>query len=271
MCDKKEKSDRNLDLMFKTIRQDKAPRQIIQQIRTAILEGDLKPGNRLAAESELMRQFGVSKATLREALRALEYLGLIEIRKGASGGAFVAEVDMKVTLESLTNFLHFKSLSIHHITFIRKNLEPCAAQIAAQTISEEDLDHLKYFIETSKVALTRGDAATVRKCEIQFHRTIAKTTQNPILILVLDFIENLLEDLKRVLKPDTAFSESVIESHQRIYRALYNRDPQKASQEMLRDVLKVEEGLAAFSSKHAKSLALLEGRREIGNCLKYGC
>lgn len=234
--------------MFKNIRQDRAPRQIIQQIRAAILEGELKPGNRLAAETELMSQFGVSKSTLREALRALEYLGLIEIRTGANGGAFVAEVDMQITMESLVNFLHFKSLSIRHITLIRRNLEPCAAQIAAEVMSAEDLKQLKDLIEDSKIALDRGDTAELTKKEIQFHRTIANSTRNPILILILDFIENLLEDVKRILKPDKAFSKSVIQSHERIYRALYNRDAKMASQEMLRDVLKVEKGLAALSS-----------------------
>jgi GntR family transcriptional repressor for pyruvate dehydrogenase complex len=245
--------------MFKTIQQNKAPRQIIQQIRAAILEGELKPGNRLAAETELMRQFGVSKSTLREALRALEYLGLIEIRKGANGGAFVAEVDMQITMESLANFLHFRSLSIHHITLIRRNLEPCAAQIAAEAMSEEDLEQLKRLIEVSKSALGRGDIGTLRKSEIQFHRTIASASQNPILILILDFIENLLEDVKRILKPDLAFSKAVIESHKRICRALQRRDGEMASQEMLRDVLNVEKGLAALSSSKGKSVGLVEG------------
>ena len=234
--------------MFRTILQNKAPRQIIQQVRSAILKGELQPGNRLAAESELIKQFGVSKSTLREALRALECLGLIEMRKGANGGAFVAEVDMQVTIESLANFLHFKSPSIHHITLIRKNLEPCAAEIAAGVISDGELQHLKTLLEVAQDALSKGDLATVRRSEIQFHRTIANCTKNPILILILDFIESLLEDLKRILKPDISFSKSVIEAHERIYEALRNRDPKMASHEMLKDVLKVEEGLSAFSS-----------------------
>ncbi len=232
--------------MFKTIQQNKAPLQIIQQIRSAILKGELQPGNRLAAESELIRQFGVSKSTLREALRALECLGLVEIRKGVNGGAFVAEVDTQVTIESLTNFLHFRSYSIHDITLIRRNLEPCAAQIAAKSMSDEDLKYLKRLIEDSKDALSKGNTKRLRTSEIQFHRTIANSTKNPILILILDFIESLLEDLKRILKPDTEFSKAVIESHELIYKALFNRDPEMAFRLMLQDVLKVEEGLSKF-------------------------
>ncbi|MBW1800337.1 MAG: FadR family transcriptional regulator [Deltaproteobacteria bacterium] len=235
--------------MFQTVRQNKAPQQIIHQIRSSILEGQLKPGDKLASESELMTEFAVSKSTLREALRALEYLGLIEIRKGANGGAFVAEVDMEITKESLANFLHFKNLSVQHISAIRKNLEPYAARVAAETISPEDLDRLKDLLEVCRNALSKGDSTSLRKNEVQFHRIIANATHNPILILILDFIENLLEDVKRILKPDMAFSKRVIESHERIYGALKKRDPERASREMLVDVLNVEKGLARLSKK----------------------
>ena len=229
--------------MFKTVRQSKAPQQIIQQIRATLLEGKLKPGDRLASEKELMGEFAVSKSTLREALRALEYLGLIEIRKGVNGGTFAAEVSLEITKESLANFLHFKDLSVHHLSAIRKNLEPYAAQVAAGMISDDDLEELKSLNDLCVKALSEGDAQASRKNEIQFHRTIANATRNPILILILDFVENLLADVKRVLNPDIEFSKGVIESHQRIYQALADRDPEKASREMLKDVLKVEEGL----------------------------
>ena len=73
--------------MFKPINSRKATQLIIKQIRSAILRGKIAPGEKLPSSSELTDEFGVSKATLREALRALEYLGLIDIRKGAKGGS----------------------------------------------------------------------------------------------------------------------------------------------------------------------------------------
>ena len=82
--------------MFKaTDKTEKVSESIITQIRDAILSGKVKPGDRLASEKELLSQFSVSKATMREALRVLESMGLIEIRKGVVGGVFIAEVDMK--------------------------------------------------------------------------------------------------------------------------------------------------------------------------------
>jgi DNA-binding FadR family transcriptional regulator len=78
--------------MFKSAKSNKISGHIIEQIREAIFKGQLKPGDKLPPERELMKNFKVSKATLREALRSLEVLGFLEIRKGVSGGAFVTEV-----------------------------------------------------------------------------------------------------------------------------------------------------------------------------------
>jgi GntR family transcriptional repressor for pyruvate dehydrogenase complex len=80
--------------------------------------------------------------------------------------------------------------------------------------------------------------------EINFHRVIAQATNNPILVLILDFVEDLLEDFKKVLKPDLAFSKSVLDAHDRIYEAICNKNPEKASAEMYRHVHEVEAHLA---------------------------
>lgn len=230
--------------MFDAVRHRKAPQQIVHQIRNAILEGRLTPGDKIASDRELMEQFNVSRQTLREALRALEYLGLIEIRKGVTGGAYVAEVDMDITRDSLVNFLHFKNLSVHHLSEIRKIIEPYAARVAAASICEEDLARLREIHQTCKEISADGYSGELTRHEIRFHRIIANTTGNPILILMLDFVENLLEDAKKVLKPDQAFSDAVIHAHERILEAIVAHDPERASAEMRRHVVEVEEGLS---------------------------
>ena len=226
--------------MFKTARTSKITQKIIDQIRTAILEGKLKPGDILPPEKELMEQFGVSKQTLRESLRALEHMGLIDVRKGVGGGAHIVEVDIEVTKQSLANFLYFQNLSIENLSELRKLLEPHAAEKAAGDISKEDLDHLERLNHTARESLDRNFLEKLSHNEINFHRVIAKNTGNPLLILVLDFVENLLEDFKKVLKPDEAFSRSVLDAHDRIYKAICDKDPEKAATEMYRHVHEVE-------------------------------
>ena len=98
--------------MFESARQNKTTDIIIERIRTAILEGKLKPGDKLPPEKELGDQFGVSRQTMRESLRALEHMGLIILKKGSGGGAFIVEVERQVATQNLANYLYFKNLTI---------------------------------------------------------------------------------------------------------------------------------------------------------------
>ncbi len=230
--------------MFTTARTSTITEKIISQIRTAILAGKLKPGDILPPEKKLVDQFGVSKQTLRESLRALEHMGLIDVRKGIGGGAHIVEVDMQVTKQSLANFLYFRDLTIENLSELRKLLEPHAAAKAAQHISEEDLRTLGQLNNVARENLNKKFLQEMSRNEINFHRLIALTTQNPILILILDFVEDLLEDFKKVLKPDLTFSLSVLDAHDKIYKAICDRDPDRAAADMYRHVSEVEAHLA---------------------------
>jgi len=238
-----------LRIMFKPVTSSKAPQIIIKQVRSAILRGDIAPGEKLPSSDELMALFGVSKATLREALRALEYLGLIEIRKGAKGGLYAKEVDMKVSQESLINFFHFKKVSVEHLSEVRKILEPYAAKVAAETISEDGIQQLKEINDHCETSLSKKPDQEINEHLLSFHRVIAQCTDNPILIFILAFVEDLLQETKDLLRPDDMFFQAVVEDHKRIYEALVDRDPDRAYDEMLKDVSKVEEFLIAIKNK----------------------
>jgi GntR family transcriptional repressor for pyruvate dehydrogenase complex len=216
--------------------------QIIEQIRNAILSGRFKPGNKVASEKELMSEFGVSKATLREALRVLEGMGLVEIKKGISGGVFIAEVDMKTTISGIINFLHFKTVSIKDITMIRYLLEPPVVQIAASRIQPEDIFKLENMIVEQPAV-----PQTIFSKEIGFHRYLARMTENPILILVMDFIDNILNDVKFQLDPGTKFYHNVAKAHQAILECLRQKDGVGARREIVNDLLEVGNYLAKLS------------------------
>jgi GntR family transcriptional repressor for pyruvate dehydrogenase complex len=226
--------------------------QIIEQIRNAILSGRFKPGDKVASEKELMSEFSVSKATLREALRVLEGMGLVEIKKGIAGGVFIAEVDMRTTISGIVNFLHFKTVSIRDITMIRYLLEPPVAQIAASRIGPEDIVKLESMI-VENPAVPR----TIVSREIGFHRYIARMTQNPILILVMDFIDNILNDIKFQLDPGAEFYHKVAIAHQAILECLKQKDGVGARREIVQDLLEVGSHLARLSGTQPFDPAML--------------
>lgn len=232
--------------MFKPISRHKAPQVIIDQIRNAILQGKIAPGEKLPSSSELMDKFDVSKATLREALRTLEYMGLIDIRKGAKGGLYASKVESKVSRDSLINFFHFQSVSVQNLSEVRKILEPYAAKVAAHKISAEDIEALSEMNQRCTDALAKGKHDKISMELINFHRVIAQCTENPILIFILKFVEDLLQEAKDQLRPDKHFFQSVVEAHKKIVDALQDRDAERAWDEMYKDVSQVEERLAAI-------------------------
>jgi GntR family transcriptional regulator, transcriptional repressor for pyruvate dehydrogenase complex len=213
--------------------------QIIDQFRDAILSGQFKPGEKVASEKELIAQFGVSKATLREALRVLEAMGLIEIRKGTAGGAFVADVDMRATLNSLVNFLRFEKISVREITMFRYLIEPTVAGIVAIKITEKDIHNLRKIIGRT-VTKSKNEVSK----EIGFHRYLARMVDNTLLNLIIDFVDNILSTLKTELQIKEDFYRSVRTSHRYILECLIQKDPIAAAVAMGNDLLEVGNYLA---------------------------
>jgi GntR family transcriptional repressor for pyruvate dehydrogenase complex len=217
----------------------KVSHYVVEQIRDAILRGAFKPGDRLASERELIAQFQVSKASMREALRVLEGMGLIEARKGTGGGIFAAEVNMNTTVHSLTNFLHFKNVSIGDITALRYFLEPRLAQMAAPKVTDNDIRVLETMTNDEVNGYPTNDQRG-----IGFHYYIARLSENPLLILIMDFIESLLADLKVGLNPEPDFYDEVGYDHFKIIECVRRKDVNGVRKEMASHVLRVGDYLA---------------------------
>ena len=206
--------------MFESIKSNRISESIIYQIRQAIFEGKLRIGDKLSSEEKLMQEFGVSRATLRAALHSLEVLGFIEIKKGKAGGAFIIEIDPKKARDFFINFLHFRNLSLRDLFEVRKILEPYMATKAAKSVNEDNLKKLKEIIEKSHQLLENGTENEFHKYDIEFHRVIGNATQNPILIFITEFVENLLLEVKSILTPNREISKKVLEGHKSIYNAI---------------------------------------------------
>ena len=140
--------------MFDSVKSNKVSQNITDQIRNAIFEGRLKPGDKLPSERELVEKFKVSKATLREALRSLEVLGFLEIRKGVSGGAFVTEVDMTKGERLLYQFPSFSKIFPSKIfQKFAFSWNPISQKRLTLAITEEDLNRLEKLIKECEYVL----------------------------------------------------------------------------------------------------------------------
>ncbi|MER5435811.1 FadR/GntR family transcriptional regulator [Streptomyces sp. NPDC002588] len=154
-----------------------------QQIRDAILEGHFAQGEKLPPETELARQFGVSRPTVREALGALVSAGLIRKIPGMAGGSFVNTVTpdslSRMLSESVDTILRLGALDVPELTEVRRVLEVPAARMAARHRTEEHLGKLRSIVERQRT--TTIDDPDIPGYDLAFHTTIGQASGNRLL------------------------------------------------------------------------------------------
>lgn len=219
--------------MFKRRKNVKLSDEIIEQIKDLSVHGKISPGDKLGSETELMDAFGVSKFTMREALRVLEAMGIIEIRKGLMGGVFAAQVDMNATINSLRGFLNFEAVSIYDITMVRYMLEPYIVRIAISQLTDDHTKKLQEMMRDSQIV----EPLQRRVKGISFHRYLARMTQNALLILIMDFIDNLLEDIKKKISLNEELYHDLDDYHQRMIAHIIKKNVTSAQKVLKQDIL----------------------------------
>ena len=191
--------------MFTQAKQNRVFEDIISQIQEAVLRGDLKTGDRLPAERELKEIFQTSRGTLREALRVLEQKGLIEIKTGVSGGAFIKAVTSHQVSESLDLLLRSQKVSLKDLAEFREEVEGIVTGHAAELAEEEDIHALYDILEEAKSIIDQGKPDWDRFIDIDnnFHMELARIAGNHLYILVLKSIhDNINRYYNRFLSRD---------------------------------------------------------------------
>src|SRR4029453_3216438 len=156
---------------------------IVRRIRKAITEGRLAPGEKLPAEREMAGRLRASRVSVREAYRSLAGAGLVSIKRGAEGGAFIADFDPAPMSRNLTFVLRLGRTSHEELTEARALLEPSVAPPAARHAGPEELARLEELLRTEQVA-PRG-SGEARCIHLEFHHRVAECARNlPLAILV---------------------------------------------------------------------------------------
>ncbi len=162
-------------------------------LKKAVLEGDLKPRDRLPSEEEIARQLKVSKVTVREALREMESEGLIDKRRGMYGGSFVAEPSLAKFCDQVSNYYHTGGITPDQLVEFRRILEPSLVAMAAERRTNEDLEKIRKNIEAFERSLNAGEMD--RSLGIEFHRLIADACHNPLVSAVMAALTGVFEEI----------------------------------------------------------------------------
>ena len=164
---------------FSPIKTKRLYEEIVEQIKQLITEGRLKPGDRLLAERELAEQFQVSRASVREAIRTLEMLGVIDIRPGE--GTFVRGTETDDIIRPLAMFLAVERSSLLDMFEMRRIFETATAGLAAERATEEELDHIGAMLEKMRERLNVLDPEKGEEYDAAFHYAVAESTHNSLL------------------------------------------------------------------------------------------
>ena len=171
---------------FRPVATRRAFEEIAAQIRGQLVRHALRAGDRLPAERQLAEQFHVSRNTLREALRSLEIAGLLELRKGAAGGAFIKEGGGDAAVAGLADLFHLGAIRPQHLTEARILIGTEVARLACARRTPEDIAALQRNVEAAEAATAAGDVVARAAINYEFHRLLARAAQNPVLIILTD-------------------------------------------------------------------------------------
>ena len=195
------------------------------EIERLIVSANLKPGSKLPTEKELVEQLGVGRSSIREALRALQEVGMVEVVQGK--GTFVRNRSGKAIEAHLQFLINFEDKPYQELMELRRLLEVGLVQLAAERSEEEDLNALRELLqamagaETSE-ALTKAGAA--------FHLAVARAAKNAFITSIYEAVTQVINQVYSAFERSPAQKRQSIRDHEEIYRALADHDPELAMQ-----------------------------------------
>jgi GntR family transcriptional repressor for pyruvate dehydrogenase complex len=247
-----------INIEIHPIKIKKLSSMVEDSIKALIINGQLKTGDKLPTEKELSAKFGVSLITVREALRGLEALGVIEKKRGKDGGIFINSNSNSVK-EAVLTFFSSQQFSIKNIDEVREHLQPFCARLATSRISQDLLKALEQNVKDceNKLDQYKGRFSEKAYREIEgrnseFHRLFGAATCNPILTLTVDYVEDFLKSYKRT--PDMQESSEKIRQHRQIVECLKTGNPDETEKSMRNHVTSMKEHFLREEKNHLKRI-----------------
>jgi GntR family transcriptional repressor for pyruvate dehydrogenase complex len=226
---------------------------VADQIRQAIFGGLLAPGHKLPPEREMADGFQTSRVALRGALRALEKEGMLTIKQGFGGGAFVADFDnaLRALLDSLNTVVKLGRAKSAHLSEVRAILEPEITRLASLRATPADLCAMEAVVLAQEKKLQTGglnsrpgncSGPSGRGC-LEFHSRVAEAAHNPVLNIVVNAVNESIRDPISRSKLTYEMRSRVVTSHRSIFEAVSSRDVMLARSVMTQHIMDVQRHL----------------------------
>ncbi len=215
--------------------------EVRDRIRDQILSGELKEGDKLPAERDLEGRLGFSRVAVREAFRALESEGFLELRKGVRGGAFIRKPDGRAVTRSMTDVFLLGQIPLGEITEVRLILLPQAAMLACARATEADLATLAANIENTELAIASGQDLAVHVA--QFYRILGAATKNDMFSMMIDATTDVI--ISAFSTSNLPYTTDFLEKRKGVLEALRARDAEGLMTAIVDQILHTHARLAA--------------------------
>jgi GntR family transcriptional regulator, transcriptional repressor for pyruvate dehydrogenase complex len=216
-------------VQFETIRRNAVAHEAIATIKAMIVRGDLRAGQRLPAERELAAQLGVSRPSLREAIRALITLNILESRHGE--GTFVSSLEPDLLAEPIDFVMQVDDGGIAAVFEARHVLEAGIAALAAERATDLELAELEDYVNGGRAKLDDPESFIVH--DIEFHDRLRRAARSPVLSSMLGSISTLAVEMRRRTAQSQAVRARAHADHARMVKTLKARDPEAARLAMI--------------------------------------
>ena len=232
---------------LKPIKTRRIYEQIVDQIKSLITKGNLHPGDKLLSERELSEHLKVSRTSVREALRSLEMMGLLEIRPGE--GTYIRQANLNTIIEPLALMFLLEQDKARELMEVRKGLEVEAVGLAAERALPEDYDAMERALYEMEQDLITDDPG--EKADLRFHFALAEASHNTMLIRLMNTVHDSMSQVLRTTRQlwiaNTAGTPlRLFEEHQSIYLAVKSKNKKIARQLMYDHLIKVEQEIGKF-------------------------
>lgn len=232
---------------LKPIKTRKIYEEIVEQIRGLVTSGELKPGDRLPSERDLAERLQVSRASVREALSALEILGLLDTRSGE--GTYIRQVNIESLVAPLAWVLYLEKDMVLELLEVRKIFEVQAVALATERANAEDLQEVEDALQKMYQDLQTEQLG--EQADHRFHFAIARATHNKIFIHLMsvlsDTMERTLKTSRTKLYEERDMPRRLYEEHVLIFQAIQHKDISLASQLMYSHLAGVEANFSEVS------------------------
>ncbi|MBI2880701.1 MAG: FadR family transcriptional regulator [Candidatus Tectomicrobia bacterium] len=224
-------------MQLQEVKKNRVYEAIVTQVQDLIAQGQLKSGDRLPPERDLVEAFNVSRASVREAICVLESLGLVESRVGS--GTYVRTSRVENLIQPLALAILQEQDNLREIFEARRLIEPYLAGLAAERATEEEKSELEAIVKRHGQLVSRGE--TGAEADVEFHLTIARVARNQVLLRLIDGIHDLLRKTRDPGFQTGGRPKRSFHGHSKVLQAILRGDTQTARAAMDEHLAVVEE------------------------------